>query len=814
MAQEQSQPQQIIINQRPANAQNANQVDFQYLISQCLAKWKWFAVSLAVCLFGMAFHLIRQTPTYSRDAALLIKEDGKGGASLSSELGAAADLGMFSSKSNVQNELVAIQSPAVVLEVVNRLHLDMRYTVKEKLGLRNKVLYGSNLPVTVQLLDLPDNAGVSFKMDVLGDSAVVISKMKFDKESASEDYTGAYNDTIETIAGPVIVTPNLGANPEQLEEISGKTIHVTRTGLVKTVERYKKNLKVALNQKLNTILDISFDDNTIQGAEEFINTLISVYNENWVRDKNQIAVSTSEFINERLSIIEKELGMVDSDISDYKSANQIPDLKAAANMYMNKANQANAQALELNNVLYMARYVRNFVVSDANKFQLLPANSGIGNPTIESQIHNYNEKLLQRNSLVANSSTKNPLVVDLDKNLATMRASIVTSIDNQITSLNQQIASVRGIESQSTARITSNPTQAKYLLSVERQQKVKESLYLFLLQKREENELSQAFTAYNTRVVTPPTGSLEPTAPNKKKFMLIAFLLGLGIPFAAIYFMETLNTKVRGRKDIEKLKAPFIGEIPTLPSLVKEGKRNKKLKKEEYQIVVKHGSRDAINEAFRVVRTNLEFMIGFKEDHKVVMLTSSNPGSGKTFLSMNLATSLALKNKKILAIDLDMRRASLSTYVGNPSKGISNYLSNQIDNVEDLIVKGQVHENIDVLPVGKMPPNPTELLFNPKLEKLIESYKQQYDYVFIDCPPVEIVADASIIAKWVDFTIFVVRAGLFEREMLPTVDKYYEDKKFTNMAVLLNATKMQGKYGNSRYGYHYGYGNKNYYGNS
>lgn len=814
MAQQQSQqPQQIIINQQRVQRKNANQVDMMQIINVCINKWQWFVISLVLCLGAMMFHLVRQTPTYTRSASILIKEDGKGGASFASALGSAADMGMFSTKSNVQNELTAIQSTSVILEVVNRLHLDMHYTVKEAMGLRNKVLYGRNLPVNVSLLDIDDNEGVSFKMELLGDSAVVIKDMVFQGEALKEDYQASYYDTIQTTFCSIVVSPNLSAVPEIIEPIKEKTIRVSRSGLVNTTMSYKDQLNVALDNKQNTILNLTFVDTTIQGAEDFLNTLISVYNENWVKDKNQIAVSTSRFIDERLSIIEKELGNVDRDISDYRSANQITDLEAAANLYMNKANQANAQALELNNILYMARYIRNFVVSDANKFQLLPANSGINNSVIETQIAQFNEKLLQRNSLVANSSVKNPLVVDLDKNLEELRASIVTSIDNQITSLNQQISSARGIESQSTAKITSNPTQAKYLLSVERQQKVKESLYLFLLQKREENELSQAFTAYNTRVITPPSGLLTPTAPVKKKFMLIALLLGLAIPFAIIYMKETLNTKVRGRKDIEKLKAPFIGEVPADPTLLKINSRAKKNKKEEYQIVVKHGSRNAVNEAFRVVRTNLEFMLGTKESHKVIMSTSSNPRSGKTFLTMNIAVSLALKNKKILAIDLDMRRNSLSSYVGNPQKGISTVLSGQIDDVEEVIIKGQVHENVDVLPVGKMPPNPTELLFNPRLEQILEEYKQKYDFILIDCPPVEIVADASIIANWADFTIFVIRAGVFERDLLPSVDKYYEDKKFNNMAVLLNATKMQGKYGNSKYGYAYGYGNKGYYGN-
>lgn len=278
--------------------------------------------------------------------------------------------------------------------------------------------------------------------------------------------------------------------------------------------------------------------------------------------QNQIAVSTSMFINERLGVIERELGNVDEDISSYKSEHLLPDVQAASSMYMAQSSAANAQILSLNNQLYMTRYIRNYLANDANRTQLLPANSGIESANIESQIAEYNKQLLQRNSLVANSSTENPLVVDMDQALASMRGAIIRSIDNQIVTLNSQIKSLRQTEQQTTSRIAANPTQAKYLLSVERQQKVKEALYLFLLQKREENELSQAFTAYNTRIVTPPHGSMLPTSPVHKNIFMVAFALGLLIPIVIIFMRENMNTRVRGRKDLENLTIPFIGEIP------------------------------------------------------------------------------------------------------------------------------------------------------------------------------------------------------------------------------------------------------------
>ncbi len=455
----------------------------------------------------------------------------------------------------------------------------------------------------------------------------------------------------------------------------------------------------------------------------------------------------------------------------------------------------------------MARYIRNYLTDETNKFHLLPANSGIENASISTQISEYNNQLLERNSLVSHSSVKNPLVKEMDASLHALRSALVTSIDNQLVALNAQIKSQQNYSGQVTSQIASNPNQAKYLLSVERQQKVKESLYLYLLQKREENELSQAFTAYNTRIITMPGGSMVPTAPVKKNILLVAFALGLLIPVVIIFMMENMNTVVRGRKDLENLTIPFVGEIPL--GFHKKKKFSRKAQEQKTAVVVKEKSRNVINEAFRVVRTNLEFMQNKESESHVIMITSANPGSGKTFISFNLAASLGIKGKRILAIDLDLRKGSLSQYAGRPKKGISDYLASDMKNIKDVIVKPSEDAKIELIPVGTVPPNPTELLFSERLEKLIADLRKEYDYIFIDCPPVEIVADAAIISKLADMTLFIVRAGLLDRSMLPEIEKFYTDKKYKNMSLILNGTDGgSGRYGYKygyKYGYHYGY---------
>ena len=798
----------MTINQK--NTKPGQQNDFlriQDLLYLCLARWKWFVLSLAVTLGIATFYILRTPQVYTRTASVLIKEDAKG-KSVSSDMDAFSDLGLFQSGTNVNNELIAFQSPALITEIVKRLRLDMNYFFPGKF--HQQVAYGLTLPVNVTMSDLSENESAGFTLEIHPDSTLLLSDFtRNGTDLDGKDIKGRLLDSIPTPLGKVIIhtTPNY---------VKGEayTLYVGKSSLYSAVNNCSSNLSVSLNNEKASVIDLSYKDNSIQRAEDMLNMLISVYNENWVKDKNQVAVSTSMFINERLGVIERELGNVDEDISSYKSEHLLPDVQTASSMYMAQSSQTNAQILALNNQLYMTRYIRNYLTNDANRTQLLPANSGIENANIESQITEYNKQLLQRNSLVANSSTENPLVVDMDQALASMRGAIVRSIDNQVVTLNEQIKSLQKTEKQTTSRIAANPTQAKYLLSVERQQKVKEALYLFLLQKREENELSQAFTAYNTRIVTPPQGSMLPISPVRKNIFMVAFALGLLIPVVIIFMRENMNTRVRGKKDLEGISIPFIGEIP-LYLRIKRGIFRKPLP-EVKAVVVKEGCRDIINEAFRVLRTNLEFMTDNENRSNVIVITSFNPGSGKSFLTMNMAVSLAIKNKKVLVIDGDMRHASTSSYVGSPQTGLSDYLNGRIEKISDIVISDKNHGNLYILPVGVIPPNPTELLFSKRLELLIDSVRAQYDYVFIDCPPIELVADTQIIEKLADRTIFVVRAGLLERSMLAELENIYNEKKYKNMSLILNATEGNGghygyRYG-YRYGYHYGYGSGYHYG--
>ena len=576
------------------------------------------------------------------------------------------------------------------------------------------------------------------------------------------------------------------------------------------VDTYSNALVAELGNEDATIINLSINDTSIRKAEDILNTLIEVYNENWIRDKNQIAVSTSQFISDRLGVIESELGHVDENISSYKSEHLLPDVQAASSLYMAQSAENNKELSTLNNQLSTAQYIRR-ELNTKQLDQTLPANSGIVSANIETQISEYNNLVLDRNRLIANSSEKNPLVKNMASSLQSMQRTIIQSVDNLIVSLNTQIRSLRRQEEATTNRLASNPNQAKYLLWVERQQKVKEELYLYLLQKREENELSQAFTAYNTRLITAPRGSMFPTAPRKMNILLVAFAVGLLVPAVGIFMKENMNTKVRGRKDLENLSIPFIGEIPQYSGTKKKWWEFKHRKRQDMKtIVVNEGNRNIINEAFRVLRSNMDFMASKDNNQHVFVLTSFNPGSGKSFLAINIAISFAIKKKKILVIDGDLRHRNVSSYVDSPNKGLSDYLNNQIEDWKEIIVSYKGYTNLHILPIGTVPPNPTELLEDSKLSMLIEALRPEYDYIFIDCPPVDNVADAQIIEKWADRTMFVVPYGLLEPSMIKNLENMYTGKRFKNLSMILNGTESTGGRYGYRYGYHYGYAS--YYG--
>lgn len=798
----------------PRHVQTDDSLSIVDMLMLCLRHWPWFILSLAVCMGAATLYLLSTPKTYTRTMSILVKSGSSG---KSEEIKAFEELGVGNLTTEISDEIVAIHSPAAVYDMVKRLHLNFSYFRPGYF--LDEPLYAETLPVEVELPDLDDNAVASFTLTLNGDETVSISDITLRGESSGETLRAKIGKKFKSPFGAMTVKPTIYYQKGMKGDIL-----VRRTSYLAASQRYGGLISAVLQPDTKNIIDVVCVDNSIPRAENVLKTIINIYNENWVQNRNQISVSTNEFIKERLAVIEEELGDVDQNIAGYKSAHAMPDVTAVAAQAMGEQSAADQQRQTINNQLYMVRYVRNYVTDPTHAKQLLPASSGIGNAAVESQIAAYNEKLLERNNLVANSSEKNPLVGDLDVALGNLRGAIVNSLDNAQMTLNSQLSSVQSVRSQAIGKLSANPQQANHLLSIERQQKVKESLYLFLLQKREENELSQAFTAYNTRIIADPYGSNAPTSPERNKILLIAFAVALALPATFFILRENMNSKVRGRKDLENLTIPYVGELPLW-----KPKKGEEVT-DGYHFVVRQHSRDITNEAYRVVRTNLEFMTNQEKKCKIIMLTSFNPGSGKTFITANLGASFAIRDSRVICIDLDLRRGSLSEFAGSPKQGLTNYLSGQSDSYQSLIVHQPIGESekgneivtakiIDILPIGKIPPNPTELLYSPKLKPMLDELRQHYDYIFIDCPPVEIVADATIINREADLTLFVVRAGLLERTMLPELQKNYDEKKYNNMAVLLNGTDAEHHYGYRRYGYgygRYGYGKRygyGYYGN-
>lgn len=765
------------------------------LLDAILRQWRWIALSLTVCLGLGVLFLAWKPEVFTRSAQVEIKDEDDSGAS--SALAMFADLGIGQGTNNLYNEMAYFESPDLMEKVVKRLGLQTSYIMKK--GLRSVTLYGSNLPVTVDFETLPENKGGSFRMKIDENGNISLDKfvVKAKKVDFKQKAPVKFGESVMTPLGKIKIekTPFFGKDKKE-DDDKDYTIGVSRSSIVGAVESWIQKLSVDELRKEASVTELTVRDGSARRAEDVLNTMIQIYNEDWVANKNEVALASSDFIDERLVSLSKELADVDVDISDFKSENKIPDLVASATIDLTEEQMARQKMLELTNEIQMAKYLKDYLSRDDAEGKVIPVNTGVQSTGLESQIMAYNQTVLNRNAIVSNSSPDNPVAKQLDAQIAESRNVIISSIDNQIELLSKSISNLSREKGRVEKNLSNNPEQTRFLLSVERQQKVKESLYLYLLQKKEENQLNQAFIAYNTRVIARPHGDQEPTSPKATTVLALAFILGLAIPVGAIYVREVSNTKVRDRNDLKGLTIPFLGEIPKV--------NPKKYDDKDHMVVVSAGNRNVVNEAYRVVRTNLNFMLDEDDKCPVVMVTSFNPGSGKSFVTVNLAMALAIRGKRILVIDGDMRRNSSSSYVGNPDAGFAQVLMGKVKNVDDVIVKGKLHENLDMLPGGKTPPNPTELLENGRLAPMVEHLRDEYDIIFIDNAPIGMIADGRIFSTVCTNTIFVVRAGLFERGLLSELENVYKSREYRNMSLLLNGTDGGGSYG--AYGSH-----KNYY---
>lgn len=784
--------------QKSVQIQAESYFNINEFLYSCLSRWYWFVISVVIALGISIYRIATTQPTYTRYCEVLIKSKDKA-PSIDEQMANMANLGLRTT-TNAYNEIYTFKAPETIGDVVGKLGLRTNYS---KPGLLHpETLYGESLPVTVELYDFDEESSATFSIDITPEDTYTLYNFSCNgKKIEQEPISGELVDRIalaESPLGKIIIR----SNPKcEISQTTG--IDITHSTTQAAIAMVTGRLHFALPSEESDIITISINDHSIDRADDILNTLVEVYSENWVKDKNRAADGTLQFINDRLAYISDELDEVDSNISSYKSRNRLPSVTATTSMHLSKNRNNISELQKLNNDLASMKEILVKLQASNALNEPLPFGTTLSNTMLNNQIIEYNQAVIERNAAIEKSGENNPEVKNMDMQLAAKRESIITSAKLSIKTVETNIATLEKETKKTIEEISKNPEQTKYLASAEREQTVKEKLYLFLLQKREENQLSQAFTAYKTRIITSPTGSTTPTAPVKNRTILMALAIGLLIPAGVVAVREIANTKVRGRKDLNGLSAPIIGEIPQLTE-------NKKEKK-KISVVVRDGSRNIINEAFRVLRTNIEFMTRNKQ-HSTIITTSFNPGSGKTFCMINTAVSLAIKGEKVIVIDGDMRHASLSQYVSSPKKGLSNYLAGETDDINEIIVADEQYPNLHILPVGTIPPNPTELLEQPRLATLLELLSKEYRYTLIDCPPVDMVADTHIIEKLADRTFFLVRAGVMDRAMIPDIESLYNDNKLKNISIILNGVDAGGNRYGYKYSYRYGYHNSYHYG--
>lgn len=772
-------------NNQSRSEQNINLLD---LLIYLASKWKWYLLSVLI-FGGMAWYKYATTPyVYFGSATVIIKDPSNKTSTTGLDR-----FDNFINKVNVANEMLQFNSKRLIREVVSRTHADVSYKMKD--GLRNVELYTKS-PVAVSFADMLPEQYVAFTVTLLNKDSVEITD--FSMAENGERQVVELNDTISLNEGKVVVVPT----NYMTESWIGVPVKVSKMPLDAVVSVYRNSIAVKQEEEESSILTLALKDNSSERAEDILNMLVNVYNEETIRDKNQVAVNTANFINERLIIIGQELGDVESDLESFKRENQTLDISSSASMYMGESQKYNSSALELETQLRLAQYIKEYLTDPKKEADLIPSNTGISDMNIENQIGMYNAAKLKRDRLISDSSDKNPVVEELNSSLRAMKQSIIRAVDNMIVSINVKRNDAQNREMRVQERLSAMPTKERQMLSIERQQKIKESLYLFLLNKREENALSQAMADNNARVIDSAEATKYPISPNRNKILALGILLGLALPTVAFLVIMFMDTRIHSRKDIlGAVSVPFLGEIP----LDKNYKSSRKGAANAYG----YGD-NVVTEAFRILRTNMSFMAKKDRPLQVITFTSFNSGAGKSFVAFNLADSLAYTKKKVILIDLDIRKGSLSHRMHKHGVGMTNYLADETIALDDII--HDCGKDYDFINAGTSAPNPAELLMDSRLDSMMEELRKRYDYIVVDNVPVGLVADATIANRIADITIFVVRAGRLDKRQLPDIEKLYQEKVLNNMALILNGADLEHRgygYGSYGYGYGYGYGSNN-----
>ncbi|MFV8370402.1 GumC family protein [Flavobacterium sp. LB2R40] len=770
------------------NMSNENQeqgFQIKAILDQYASHWKWFVLGVFISLLIAYLYLRYTTPQYQAATTILVKDENKGG--MLSELSAFADMGIGGSgiKNNLDNEVEILRSRTLIESVVKKLNLNTAFIIEGNI-IKSEVY--KNPPIMINFLDQKDGffdnkmqfkfVGVTantFELkDVLPEEGTLIENSNVFR----------YGESIKTKYGTFVI--NKSAAQSEVIDNDDSPIFIVITPLENIVEGFRNRVKITPLSKTSSVVEISLIDPVLTKAEDFLDNLVQNYNEDAVADKNLISENTSKFIANRLKLITEELEGVEQNVQSFKNTNQLTDIETEAKLFIEGSSEYDKKGVEADIQLNIISSLLDFM-KKSKKSDLLPANIVSGEAT--EMISSYNQLVLDRNRILKSATEENPTVVKIDEQLSSLKSSVASSLSRMQSNLSIQKRNLNSQEGLLNSKLGRIPIQERQFRVIARQQKVKEELYLYLLQKREETAISLSATEPNARVIDSAKGLKNSVAPKKNIIYLAALLLGIFVPFGIIYLIDLMDTKIKSRLDLEgKTAIPFVGDVPTSDSPSE---------------IIKSESRTSSAEALRIIRTNLEFMLSKVPEGqaKTIFLTSTFPKEGKTFVSVNLAATFALSGKKVLLIGMDIRNPKLDEYLTLPDRGVTNYLSAKNIVLEDLIVKYDGFEDFYVLPAGIIPPNPAELLMNKKVDSLFEILKKQYDYIIVDTAPVSLVTDTLLIAKHADCFIYVARANFLEKRMLNIPNTLYKEHKLPNMCLLLNDTDST-----KGYGYGYGYG--------
>ena len=726
------------------NEQDEEKVNYQELLFRYIIHWPWFMVSVLICLIGAWGYLYFQTPVYQVSASIMIKDDKKGGNSGSADLENLGLGGVITSTQSIDNEIEVLRSKTILKEVVNNLELYITYYDKDKFP--KQEMYKTS-PVVVNLTaqeadKLP--GAVLIDMQLSPDGVLDVNlKVGLNEYNKRLDKLPAVFPTNVGTFGFTLRDSLLNGQIEGQEDV--RHIGVVVSQPFEVAKAYQWALTIASTSKTASVATVSLVNTNTQRGQDFINKLMEMYNRNTNNDKNEVAEKTREFINERIKIINEELGNTEEKLETFKRNAGLTDISSDAQLAVSGNAEYEKKRVENGTQINLVRDLTKYINDPLNEYEVLPSNIGLTDNGLTTQLERYNELVIERKRLLRTSTENNPMIINLDMSIRAMKANVKTAIDGTLQGLLIVKADLDREANRFSRRISDAPGQERQYVSIARQQEIKAGLYLMLLQKREENAITLAATANNAKIIDEPVSD-GLVSPKPKMIYMIALVLGLGLPVGIIYLINLNKFKIEGRGDVEKLtRLPIIGDIPLTEE--KNG-----------SIAVFENQNTLMSETFRNVRTNLQFML--KKGQKVILVTSTVSGEGKSFISANLAISLSLLGKKVVIVGLDIRKPGLNKVfnISRKEQGITQYLSNPERNLMDLVQASDISKSLYIIPGGTVPPNPTELLARDGLDKAIETLKKNFDYVILDTAPIGMVTDALLVGRVADLSVYVCRA--------------------------------------------------------